>query len=162
MDAQQVLQMIVEAKMDTGGGTVENDDCRLIITAAFDGRDVELALSVFYAMLSGRAQAFSGMNGVTNLWVWARPDVQTYALLVRRLASCLRVADAVRIIGLVSGSGVTFGDEDDTDNISSSFLLLEFICLSINLISLVEDSSKLDSKMVKIAKNPSPMEIPIG
>ncbi|KAK8948766.1 hypothetical protein KSP39_PZI005063 [Platanthera zijinensis] len=111
MDAQQVLQMIAEAKTDTGGGTVENDDCRLIITAAFDGRDVELALSVFYAMLSGRAQAFSGMNGVTNRWVWARPDVQTYAFLVRRLASCLRVADAVRIIGLVSGSGVTFGDE---------------------------------------------------
>ncbi|KAH0467473.1 hypothetical protein IEQ34_004711 [Dendrobium chrysotoxum] len=109
-DAHQAIEMIAEAKTNVSGGTVENDDCRLIIEAALVEKNVELALSVFYAMLSGRAQ---GMNEVTNLdrWGWARPNVQTYALLVRGLAACLRVADALGIIGLVSGAGVASGDE---------------------------------------------------
>ncbi|KAI0523472.1 hypothetical protein KFK09_005867 [Dendrobium nobile] len=109
-DAHQAIEMIAEAKTNASGGTVENDDCRLIIEAALVEKNVELALSVFYAMLSGRAQ---GMNEVTNLdrWGWARPNVQTYALLVRGLAACLRVADALGIIGLVSGAGVASGDE---------------------------------------------------
>lgn len=46
--------MITEAKADASGGTVDNDDCRLIISVALDGRNVDLALSVFDAMLSAR------------------------------------------------------------------------------------------------------------
>ncbi|XP_020580268.1 uncharacterized protein LOC110024564 isoform X2 [Phalaenopsis equestris] len=109
-DAQEAIEMIAEAKKNVSGGIVGINDCRLIIAAAFDGKNVELALSVFHAMLSGRAQ---GMNEVKTLerWGWARPDVQIYALLVRGLAASLRVADALRIIGLVSGAGVASGDE---------------------------------------------------
>lgn len=55
-DAQQAIDLIAETKTNVSGGTVENDDCHLIIAAALDGKNVELALSIFYAMLSGRAQ----------------------------------------------------------------------------------------------------------
>lgn len=55
----------------------------------------------------------SAMNEVTTFesWGWSRPDVETYVLLVRGLAACLRVADALRIIGLISGAGIASGDE---------------------------------------------------
>ena len=41
-----------------------------------------------------------------GLWTWARPDVQTYALVVRGLAACLRVPDAIRMIKYVGNVGV--------------------------------------------------------
>ncbi|KAG0489046.1 hypothetical protein HPP92_007657 [Vanilla planifolia] len=109
-DAYQVLNMIAEARMDTVGCSVENDDCRAIISAAFDENNVELALSVFHAMRSRRVR---DTNEVTPLqkWRWARPDVQTYALLVRGLSASLRVSEAIRIIELVSGAEVDSGNE---------------------------------------------------
>lgn len=44
-------------------------------------------------------------------WKWARPDVQTYGLMVQRLAASLRVSDALRIIDYVSRVGVSSGEE---------------------------------------------------
>ncbi|PKA49784.1 hypothetical protein AXF42_Ash004326 [Apostasia shenzhenica] len=106
-DADQALEMIAEAKADTGGGVVENDDCRLVIAAALDRRNVDLALSVFHAMRCGQAREVTSVER----WRWARPNVQTYTLLALGLAACLRVSDAIGIISLVCGAGVASGDQ---------------------------------------------------
>lgn len=50
-------------------------------------------------------------DSAVGLWAWARPDVQTYALLVRGLAACLRVPDAIRIIKYVTNVGVPSEEE---------------------------------------------------
>nr|CAD1823307.1 unnamed protein product [Ananas comosus var. bracteatus] len=111
-DADQVIEMIVEAERSAGNGVLETEDCNSIIEAAFDRGNVDLALSVFVAMQTGYAQ--DGMGGkilAIARWKWARPDVQTYGLMVQRLAASLRVSDALRIIDYVSRVGVSSGEE---------------------------------------------------
>lgn len=56
-------------------------------------------------------------------WTWARPDVQTCALLVQGLTTSLRVSDAIRIITYVSGARITFGEEVASNFMISMFFL---------------------------------------
>lgn len=51
-DAAEVLRLISEERRSFGGGVVSASDCRLIISAALDRGNADLALSVFYAMRS--------------------------------------------------------------------------------------------------------------
>ncbi|XP_062191440.1 uncharacterized protein LOC133895276 isoform X2 [Phragmites australis] len=101
-DADQALDIVAES---AGGVNTALDapECNAIVAAALDRGNVDLALSVFEAMRSG----FAGVGG----WRWARPDVRTYALLVRQLAAALRVSDAIRIIDYVSRAGVSSTEE---------------------------------------------------
>ncbi|CAO2163672.1 unnamed protein product [Urochloa humidicola] len=101
-DADQVLDIVAESA-GGAGVALEAPECNVILVAALDRGNVELALSVFEAMRSG----FVGVGG----WRWARPDVRTYALLVQRLAAALRVSDAIRIIDYVSRAGVSSTEE---------------------------------------------------
>jgi len=55
-DADQAMDIIVEAQGRVWGGEVGNGDCCLSIAAAIDRGNVELALSVFHAMRSGFEQ----------------------------------------------------------------------------------------------------------
>lgn len=50
-DASEALELIAE-KAGRSGGVVSGADCCSIISAAFDRSNVDLALSVFYAMRS--------------------------------------------------------------------------------------------------------------
>lgn len=50
-DASEVLEMLAEMSKRSGG-VVSVNDCRLIINAAIDRGNTDLALSVFYAMRS--------------------------------------------------------------------------------------------------------------
>ncbi|XP_008793155.2 uncharacterized protein LOC103709522 isoform X1 [Phoenix dactylifera] len=110
-DADQALDMIAEAHRSVGYGTLEIDDCHSIIAAAFDRANTELALSIFHAMCSGFSQGVSENNSSVKGWTWARPDVRTYALMVRGLAASSRVSDAIRMISYVSRAGVSAGEE---------------------------------------------------
>ncbi|OEL13875.1 hypothetical protein BAE44_0025108 [Dichanthelium oligosanthes] len=101
-DAGQALDIVVES-VGSAGAALGAPECNGIVAAALDRGNVELALSVFEAMRSG----FAGVGG----WRWARPDVRTYALLVQRLATALRVSDAIRIIDYVSCAGVSSTEE---------------------------------------------------
>ncbi|KAL3844472.1 hypothetical protein ACJIZ3_001875 [Penstemon smallii] len=85
-DAGEVLILIAEERRKNGG-VVGTSDCGLIISAALDRGNAELALSVFSAM---RSTFDSGMYG---------------------LAESLRVADALRMIDYVCRVGVSPGEE---------------------------------------------------
>ncbi|KAL6894917.1 hypothetical protein ACP4OV_007537 [Aristida adscensionis] len=101
-DADEALD-ILEESAGGAGSALDALECHAIIAAALDRGNVGLALSVFEAMRSG----FASVGG----WRWARPNVQTYALLVQRLAAALRVSDAIRIIHYVSRAGVSSTEE---------------------------------------------------
>lgn len=55
-DADEALEMIAQSQSESGeqlnGGVVSVSDCRLIINAALDRNNADLALSVYYAMRS--------------------------------------------------------------------------------------------------------------
>ncbi|TVU06603.1 hypothetical protein EJB05_49827, partial [Eragrostis curvula] len=103
-DADQALDIVAESAAVAGAGAaLDTPECNAIVAAALDRGNVDLALSVFEAMRSGIAR----VGG----WRWARPDAQTYALLVQRLAAALRVSDAIRIIEYVSRAGVSSTEE---------------------------------------------------
>ncbi|GFQ06317.1 hypothetical protein PHJA_002775700 [Phtheirospermum japonicum] len=110
-DASEALLLIAEERR--GGGVVSASDCRLIISAALDRGNAELALSVFSAM---RSSFDSGTGWVENStcaekWKWSRPDVHTYTLLVKGLAASLRVSDALRMIDCICRVGVSPSEE---------------------------------------------------
>ncbi|CAM0910716.1 unnamed protein product [Alopecurus aequalis] len=105
-DADQALDIVAESLGGAGSGpksSLDASDCNAIVAAALDRGNLDLALSVFEAMRSGLARV--------GCWSWARPNVQTYALLVQRLAAALRVSDAIRIVGYVSRAGVSSAEE---------------------------------------------------
>lgn len=110
-EADEAMDIIMEAKEGQGGGEVKNEDCRAIIAAAIDRGNVDLALSVFHAMRSSFGKGLNENISSIKRWSWARPDASTYALLVHGLAASLRVSDAIRIITYISGAGVSFGEE---------------------------------------------------
>ncbi|OVA00979.1 hypothetical protein BVC80_8913g31 [Macleaya cordata] len=97
--------MIAE-KSQRNSGVVGTSDCCLIITTALERSNSCLALSVFSAMRSSFDQG-SSVEG----WKWSRPDVQTYASLVRGLAASLRVSDAINTVNEVCRVGVSSGEE---------------------------------------------------
>ncbi|XP_072995285.1 uncharacterized protein [Typha latifolia] len=107
-DADQVLEIVMELKGSKNCASMETCDCNSIIAAAFDRGNVELALSLFDAMRSRIAQ--DGNDGKILL-KWSRPDVRTYALLVRGLAASLHVSGAISIIDYVSRVGVSSREE---------------------------------------------------
>ncbi|XP_058203586.1 uncharacterized protein LOC131317912 isoform X2 [Rhododendron vialii] len=111
-DASEALELIA-VKPGRGGGVVSGADCCSIISAAFDRSNVDLALSVFYAMRSSfdLGEADGEMVSFGQRWKWSRPDVHTYTLLVEGLAASLRVSDALKMIGAVSRIGVSPGEE---------------------------------------------------
>lgn len=43
--------------------------------------------------------------------MWPRPDVTTYSLIVKGLAMCLRVSDALKVVSYVCQLGVSNGEE---------------------------------------------------
>ncbi|KAL0393682.1 UNVERIFIED_CONTAM: hypothetical protein Slati_4334400 [Sesamum latifolium] len=111
-DAAEVLLLIAEERRTTRG-VVSVSDCRLIISAALDRGNADLALSMFSAM---RSSFDSGPGWIddANLverWKWSRPDVHTYTLLVKGLAASLRISDALRVIDCVCRVGVSPGEE---------------------------------------------------
>ncbi|XP_040986527.1 uncharacterized protein LOC121234595 isoform X2 [Juglans microcarpa x Juglans regia] len=109
-DATEALEIIAD-KSGRSGGVVEVNDCRLIVSAALERNNAELALSVFYAM---RASFDNGTDETTPFverWRWTRPDVHVYTSLVQGLAVSLRVSDALRIIEDICQVGVSPGEE---------------------------------------------------
>ncbi|XP_024993369.1 uncharacterized protein LOC112527151 [Cynara cardunculus var. scolymus] len=108
-DASEALEVFGEMTKRSGG-VVSTSDCSLIISAALDRNNADLALSIFKAMRSS-FNAGVGDKDVGDRWRWSRPDVNTYTLLVRGLAASLRVSDALRIIANVCRVGVSPGEE---------------------------------------------------
>ncbi|XP_073158809.1 uncharacterized protein [Henckelia pumila] len=111
-DAAEVLALIAE-ESQKNGGVVSASDCHLILSAALDRGNAELALSVFSSMRSSFGSGARRGENATSVerWRWSRPDVITYALLVKGLAALLRVSDAIRIIDCVCRVGVLPGEE---------------------------------------------------
>ncbi|XP_022136768.1 uncharacterized protein LOC111008391 isoform X2 [Momordica charantia] len=114
-DAGEALLVIAD-KSGRSGGTVAVSDCRLIIAAALERNNPELALSVFYAMRSSfyQATAWEGVNqnaSSVERWKWSRPDVHVYTLLIQGLAASLRVSDALRMIEIICRVGVSPAEE---------------------------------------------------
>lgn len=143
-DADEALEMIDQSQSESSeqryGGVVSGSDCRLIISAALDRNNADLALSVFYAMRSsfdtGLLFSFFLFNlktrktlsfcssyrmflviGVSengplvDRWKWSRPNVGIYTTLVQGLAVSLRVSDALRMIDDICRIGVSPGEE---------------------------------------------------
>ncbi|PON45206.1 Pentatricopeptide repeat (PPR) superfamily protein [Parasponia andersonii] len=102
-DAYEVLQMI-EERSERSGGFVSVSDCLLIISAALDRNNPDLALSVFNAMRSSFDQGITETGSFVEKWKWSRPDVRVYTSLVQGLAASLRVSDALRLINQVGVS----------------------------------------------------------
>ncbi|GAA0162427.1 hypothetical protein LIER_18521 [Lithospermum erythrorhizon] len=113
-DANEVLEMIVD-KTKMSSGILSSWDCELIIAAALDRKNADLALSVFSSMRSSTFDPEGAVGGdkdqVIERWRWSRPDVQTYKLLAQGLAASLRVSDAIKIIGYVCRVGASPGEE---------------------------------------------------
>ncbi|KAH6783437.1 Pentatricopeptide repeat superfamily protein [Perilla frutescens var. hirtella] len=111
-DAAEVLRLISEEHC-SGGGVVSASDCRLIMSAALDRGNADLALSVFYAMRSSFGSGPDWVENATSVerWKWSRPDVHAYTLLVKGLAASLRVSDALRMVDCVCRVGVSPGEE---------------------------------------------------
>lgn len=109
-DASEVLEMVAESSKRSGG-VLTVDECCLIINAAIDRGNTDLALSIFYAMRSSFYQGFSENGTLVDRWKWSRPDVSVYTSLVQSLAASLKVSDALRLIGDISRVGVSPGEE---------------------------------------------------
>ncbi|CAG7861109.1 unnamed protein product [Brassica rapa] len=106
-DADEALEMISDRFGTNRGGIVEIEDCRSIISAAVSRGNVELALSIFYAM---RASFDLGGSEVDR-WRWSRPDVEVYTMLVNGLAASLRVSDSLKIIRDICRVGISPAEE---------------------------------------------------
>ncbi|KAF3448712.1 hypothetical protein FNV43_RR09425 [Rhamnella rubrinervis] len=109
-DAHEALQMIAESS-EKVGGAVSVSDCCIIISAALERNNPELALSVFYAMRASFDQVVTETGAVVERWKWSRPDVRVYISLIRGLAASLRVSDALRMINNICQVGVSPGEE---------------------------------------------------
>ncbi|XP_024032582.1 uncharacterized protein LOC112095135, partial [Morus notabilis] len=109
-DAEEALQMIA-GRSDRNGGVVGTSDCQLIISAALDRNNLDLALSVFYAMRASFDQGVAETGTFFERWKWSRPDVRVYTSLVQGLAASLRVSDALRIINNICQVGVSPAEE---------------------------------------------------
>ncbi|XP_062074575.1 uncharacterized protein LOC133778610 [Humulus lupulus] len=109
-DAYEVLQMI-EERSERNGGVVSVSDCLMIISAAIERNNPDLALSVFYAMRSSFDQGVAETGSFVEKWKWSRPDVRVYTSLVQGLAASLRVSDALRIINNICQVGVSPAEE---------------------------------------------------
>ncbi|XP_031130460.1 uncharacterized protein LOC116032167 [Ipomoea triloba] len=109
-DANGVLNMIAESTLRSGG-TVSSSDCSLILSAALDRSNADLALSVFQAMRSSFDPDVNQKGLSFEKWKWSRPDVNTYTILVLGLAALLRVSDALKMIAKVCRVGVSPGEE---------------------------------------------------
>ncbi|CAE5962179.1 unnamed protein product [Arabidopsis arenosa] len=106
-DADEALEMISGRFGSNRGGIVELEDCRSIISAAVSRGNVDLALSIFYAM-----RASFDLGGSDNdRWRWSRPDVEVYTMLVNSLAASLRVSDSLRIIRDICRVGISPAEE---------------------------------------------------
>ncbi|MBA0835205.1 hypothetical protein Goarm_007500 [Gossypium armourianum] len=114
-DADEALEMIAQSQRESGeqlsGGVVSVSDCRLIINAALDRNNADLALSVFYAMRSSFDTGVSENRPLVDRWKWSRPDVGIYTTLVLGLATLLRVSDALKMIDDICRVGVSPGEE---------------------------------------------------
>ncbi|OMP02932.1 hypothetical protein COLO4_10711, partial [Corchorus olitorius] len=114
-DAVEALEMIAQSQSEVSerrnGGVVSVSDCRLIITAALDRNNADLALSVFYAMRSSFDTGVSENGPLIDRWKWSRPDVGIYTTLVQGLAASLRVSDALRMLDDICRVGVSPGEE---------------------------------------------------
>ncbi|KAK4601292.1 hypothetical protein RGQ29_010735 [Quercus rubra] len=109
-DANEALDMIGD-KCGRNGGVVGVNDCCLIITAALERNNAELALSVFYAMRASFDQGTTENGSFAERWKWSRPDVHVYTSLIRGLAASLRVSDALKIIEDICQMGVSPAEE---------------------------------------------------
>lgn len=67
-DAEEALQMIA-GRSDRNGGVVGTSDCQLIISAALNRNNPDLALSVFYAMRASfdQGSVFFETHGCVNV-----------------------------------------------------------------------------------------------
>ncbi|KAK9197675.1 hypothetical protein WN944_012858 [Citrus x changshan-huyou] len=120
-DASEVLEIVAESSKRSGG-VLTVDECCLIINAAIDRGNTDLALSIFYAMRSSFDQGLSENGTLVDRWKWSRPDVSVYTSLVQSLAASLKVSDALRLIDDISRVGVSPGEE----LLHYEFTLLEF------------------------------------
>ncbi|KAK8658259.1 hypothetical protein V6N13_036469 [Hibiscus sabdariffa] len=114
-DADEALQMIAQNQSESSGqlkgSVVSVSDCRLVINAALDRKNVDLALSVFYAMRSSFDTGVSENGPLVDRWKWSRPDVGIYTTLVQGLEESLRVSDALRLIDDICRVGVSPSEE---------------------------------------------------
>ncbi|XP_049398975.1 uncharacterized protein LOC125862896 [Solanum stenotomum] len=111
-DASEVLDVIAQ-KTGRSGGVVSCSDCCLIIAAALDRSNADVAISVFDAMRSTFDPGTTVLDRGPSYdrWRWSRPDVTTYTLLVRGLATLLRVSDALKIIANVCRVSISPNEE---------------------------------------------------
>ncbi|KAK8538202.1 hypothetical protein V6N12_044338 [Hibiscus sabdariffa] len=115
-DADEALQMIAQNQISESSGQLKGSvvsvsDCRLVINAALDRQNADLALSVFYAMRSSFDTGVSENGPLVDRWKWSRPDVGIYTTLVQGLAGLLRVSDALRLIDDICRVGVSPSEE---------------------------------------------------
>ncbi|KAI4315535.1 hypothetical protein L6164_028333 [Bauhinia variegata] len=108
-DADEALQMIAEIS-GRNGGVVSTTDCCSLMSASLKRSNVELALSVFYAMRASFDPV--GENGpLVERWKWSRPNANVYTLLIQGLTASLRVSDALRVIEYICGVGISPSEE---------------------------------------------------
>lgn len=112
-EAGEVLQLIAATSAGNGGGGVVScSDCCGIISAALQGNNSDLALSVLAAMRSSSFdQVLRENGGVVKNWKWSRPDLRIYTTLVLGLAASLRVSDALKIVSDICRVGASPGEE---------------------------------------------------
>lgn len=70
-DASEALQMIAE-KSRRDEGVVCTTDCCSIISAALNQNNVELALSVFFAMRASLSQGYSALTHLVTLFLYSK------------------------------------------------------------------------------------------
>nr|CAD1823602.1 unnamed protein product [Ananas comosus var. bracteatus] len=128
-DADQVIEMIVEAERSAGIGVLETEDCNSIIEAAFDRGNVDLALSVFLAMQTGYAQG--------PIWVVVRCPTCMIAIAVAQPQHGSQVASCSKCryqYELVSGNIVSISSEEISTETSAWEKALGFLQITKNAI----------------------------
>ncbi|XP_010545183.1 PREDICTED: uncharacterized protein LOC104817626 isoform X2 [Tarenaya hassleriana] len=114
-DAAEALDIITGRSGSKGGVGIE--DCRSIISAAVSRGNVELALSIFYAMRTSFERGASENGVQVDRWRWSRPDVGIYTTLVIGLAASLRVPDALSIVADICRFGISPVEEVPFGNV---------------------------------------------
>ncbi|XWS50095.1 hypothetical protein CRYUN_Cryun12cG0059200 [Craigia yunnanensis] len=79
-----------ESSEQRNAGFVSGSDCRLIINAALDRNNADLALSVFYAMRSSFDKGVSENGPLVNIWKWSKPDVGIYTYISSGLGGIVK------------------------------------------------------------------------
>lgn len=111
-DAIEALDILAEG---LPGGSLSDGDCRVIMAAALERGNAELAQSIFRAMTAAAAGTSSSVSslmsvdsstGAKGALSWPPATIETAAALVIGLCRALRIKEAVSVIGSVRSRGL--------------------------------------------------------